>query len=246
MRRDQLPRAAELRRITPGMSTDNEDRTSRPIATGAPGPAEPRRADHAARASSRTVRQRIVAMKLVRESTVTTCLALPVAACGSGSGSPSQGGAGGTSDPGTGGTTATTTGGDATSAGGAGAGGSENAGGGPGGGTGGSPPTEPEPPVNEPVLVISSQDAYWQEGTVTEVTSGTADVTVNDDSTAQDWAGFGGTFNEKGWEALSALGAEDRDSAIKPSCPTRRTAQIHRWWGPDRGERLCHGPPHAQ
>ncbi|WP_437964928.1 hypothetical protein WMF04_35415 [Sorangium sp. So ce260] len=36
-----------------------------------------------------------------------------------------------------------------------------------------------------------------------------------DGSTDQAWAGFGGTFNEKGWEALSALGAEDGDRALK-------------------------------
>ncbi|WP_437643709.1 glycoside hydrolase family 30 protein [Sorangium sp. So ce362] len=64
-------------------------------------------------------------------------------------------------------------------------------------------------------MITSSPDAYWKEGTVTEVTGETADVTVNDGSTAQDWAGFGGTFNEKGWEALAALDPEDRDRAIK-------------------------------
>ncbi|WP_438008254.1 hypothetical protein WME89_05810 [Sorangium sp. So ce321] len=65
------------------------------------------------------------------------------------------------------------------------------------------------------MLITSSKDAYWQEGAVTEVTSGTADVTVDDGATAQTWAGFGGTFNEKGWEALSALSPDDRDRAIK-------------------------------
>ncbi|WP_437573490.1 glycoside hydrolase family 30 protein [Sorangium sp. So ce887] len=93
-------------------------------------------------------------------------------------------------------------------------GGSASAGGNPEAGAGGSPPTE-EPPTPEPVLITSSPDAYWKEGTVTEVTTEAADVTVNDASTAQDWAGFGGTFNEKGWEALSALSPEDRDRAIK-------------------------------
>jgi glucosylceramidase len=35
------------------------------------------------------------------------------------------------------------------------------------------------------------------------VTSGTADVTVNDGTTAQTWEGFGGCFNEMGWNQLS-------------------------------------------
>ena len=43
----------------------------------------------------------------------------------------------------------------------------------------------------------------WQTETVTVVTSGTADVTVNDSSSAQTWEGFGGCFNEMGWNQLS-------------------------------------------
>jgi glucosylceramidase len=51
----------------------------------------------------------------------------------------------------------------------------------------------------------SSQDVSkcWQTGTVTTVTSGTADVTVNDSSTSQTWEGFGGCFNEMGWNQLT-------------------------------------------
>ena len=40
--------------------------------------------------------------------------------------------------------------------------------------------------------------------TVTTPTSGTADVTVNDTSTAQTWSGFGGCFNELGWSYLTS------------------------------------------
>jgi glucosylceramidase len=39
-------------------------------------------------------------------------------------------------------------------------------------------------------------------------------VTVNDTSTAQNWEGFGGSFNEMGWNYLSMLGQADRDKAM--------------------------------
>ncbi|HEY3500590.1 MAG TPA: glycoside hydrolase family 30 beta sandwich domain-containing protein [Polyangiaceae bacterium] len=68
--------------------------------------------------------------------------------------------------------------------------------------------------VPEPLLVTSVNNAFWQEGTATEVT-GNADITVNDSQELQDWSGFGGTFNEKGWEALAALSQADRDRAIR-------------------------------
>ncbi len=77
------------------------------------------------------------------------------------------------------------------------------------GGSGGSEPT-----VMEPVLVTSTNNAFWKVGTPMEVT-GNADITVNDSQELQNWTGFGGTFNEKGWEALGALSQADRDLAIK-------------------------------
>jgi glucosylceramidase len=82
------------------------------------------------------------------------------------------------------------------------------AGAGTGGGTGGTSA------VVEPVLVISVNNDLWKVGTPTEST-GTADITVDDTKVLQDWTGFGGTFNEKGWDALGALSAEDRDKAIQ-------------------------------
>ncbi len=69
--------------------------------------------------------------------------------------------------------------------------------------------------ASEPRFVTTAQGAYWQTGTVTEVTSGTADVTVNDTTTYQTWDGFGGTFNEVGWYVLSMLDATSRDRAIQ-------------------------------
>ncbi|MBN1612314.1 MAG: glucosylceramidase [Polyangiaceae bacterium] len=92
------------------------------------------------------------------------------------------------------------TGGSAT--GGAESGGT-SAGGNPTGGaaTGGSP-TAPE-------LITSGPNDYWNTaGQVTEVTSTIADLTVNENNMYQVWSGFGGTFNEMGWDALSVVSPE--------------------------------------
>jgi len=65
-------------------------------------------------------------------------------------------------------------------------------------------------------LVTSADKAYWKtDGMLTEAASGNADVTVNDTSAAQTWEGFGGAFNEKGWNYLSQLSQADRDLALK-------------------------------
>src|SRR4051812_41033856 len=81
-------------------------------------------------------------------------------------------------------------GGGGSSAGGSG--GASDAGSGNGGsgtgdaGMGGSPaPTE---------VVTSAQNAYWVTGQVTRLTSGTADLNVDKNTTYQRWDGFGGTF----------------------------------------------------
>ncbi|HEU5077409.1 MAG TPA: glycoside hydrolase family 30 beta sandwich domain-containing protein, partial [Polyangiaceae bacterium] len=66
----------------------------------------------------------------------------------------------------------------------------------------------------EPTLITSGQGDYWVVGEVTEG-SGAANITVNADQTLQDWIGFGGTFNEAGWDALKEVSAEDRDRAIR-------------------------------
>lgn len=79
----------------------------------------------------------------------------------------------------------------------------------------GSTGTGGGPTVDLPAVVTSAQDAYWKTGQLTEVTSGTADVTVNDSSPAQTFDGFGGAFNEKGWDYLSQLSEADRDTALK-------------------------------
>jgi len=105
-----------------------------------------------------------------------------------------------------------TSNGGATASGGAtpGSGGSTVAGSGgaPTAGTGGAAPAEPK-------VVTSANGEFWKVGTLTEVTSGTADVTVNDGSKAQTWKGFGGTFNEVGWKVLSVLPEAERTRAVK-------------------------------
>lgn len=53
-------------------------------------------------------------------------------------------------------------------------------------------------------MITSASGAYWTTATPTTVTSGTANVTVNDTSTLQKWDGFGGAFNELGWTYLTS------------------------------------------
>jgi glucosylceramidase len=57
--------------------------------------------------------------------------------------------------------------------------------------------------VDRPPLVVSGPGEYWVVG---EPTAGAcaATVTVND-APLRKWKGFGGTFNEAGWDALLEL-----------------------------------------
>jgi glucosylceramidase len=61
-----------------------------------------------------------------------------------------------------------------------------------------------------PTVKTSASTNFWQTGTVTVVTSGTADVTVNDSTTVQTWEGFGTTFNELGWTYLTTQALKDQ------------------------------------
>jgi glucosylceramidase len=69
--------------------------------------------------------------------------------------------------------------------------------------------------VERPSLVTSGEGAYWQEGTLTMMSGGQATVTVNEASALQDWIGFGGTFNEAGWDALAELAPAERERAMR-------------------------------
>jgi glucosylceramidase len=85
----------------------------------------------------------------------------------------------------------------------------------PGGAASGGTSTTSTPPMTEPKLVTSAENNYWKEGTPTEVTTGTADVTVSDSTTYQTWDGFGGTFNEVGWNVLMMLPEAERNRAMQ-------------------------------
>jgi glucosylceramidase len=130
-------------------------------------------------------------------------------------GGSAAGGTGGSATGGRGGTT-----GAAGGSGGAGGGGGTAAGGRGGttggAGTGGATGVAGTGGVNAaPELVTSAQNAYWTTGQVTKVTSGTADVNVDRNTTFQRWDGFGGCFNEMGWDALSVISADQVATAIK-------------------------------
>ncbi len=67
-----------------------------------------------------------------------------------------------------------------------------------------------------PMVVTSAPDDNWNTTRpITEVTSGAADVTVDDTATAQVWEGFGGAFNEIGWNVLGTLSEADRQRALQ-------------------------------
>jgi len=67
----------------------------------------------------------------------------------------------------------------------------------------------------EPKLITSGENAYWKESAWTELPDGEADLTVDESTTYQTWLGFGGTFNEVGWDVLSLLSPPERDCAMK-------------------------------
>ena len=58
-------------------------------------------------------------------------------------------------------------------------------------------------------LVTSAENAYWNTaGQVTRPATGTADLNVDESTQYQRWDGFGGCFNELGWDALSVVSSE--------------------------------------
>lgn len=81
------------------------------------------------------------------------------------------------------------------------------------GGTDGNAGGAPSEPIDEPTLITSGENDFWK---IVEPTmgDGNANITVNADQEEQDWLGFGGTFNEAGWEALSHLSDAERERAL--------------------------------
>src|SRR5690606_26079029 len=115
-------------------------------------------------------------------------------------------GAGGNGNPGAGGDGNPGAGGDGNP--GVGGDGNPGAGGGEGDGAGGAPV------VDKPGYAVSGDGVPWTEGELAEG-SGNASISVDANDEKQDWHGFGGTYNEKGWDALMALDEADRDRAIR-------------------------------
>ena len=133
---------------------------------------------------------------------------------GMGTGGSAGMGTGGTPGAGTGGTAAgsagQSTGGTAGEMGGGA--GTGNAGM-PGGGMSGAAGTGS---VALPAFVTSAANDYWNTtGKVDKLTTGTATLTVDAATKHQQFVGFGGCFNEMGWDALSVLSADDVTKAMK-------------------------------
>ena len=143
-----------------------------------------------------------------------------------GSGGSAKGGSGGNQGGSGGGSGGSANGGTTTGEGGKGGatGGTSAAGGTAAGGTqatggttetgGTTTPAGPAVYVSTNGNCVSGSETTWKPGDISESTSN-ATVTVNDGSASQTWEGFGGSFNEMGWQALQALSQGDRDRAIE-------------------------------
>jgi glucosylceramidase len=97
----------------------------------------------------------------------------------------------------------------------AGESGSSSAGSSSGGGNGSSAGAGGAAISERPELVTSGPGAYWKPGTLEPMSGGSATITVDPTKSLQKWIGFGGTFNEAGWDALSVLSQADRDRAMR-------------------------------
>ena len=94
--------------------------------------------------------------------------------------------------------------------------------------------------------MTSAQNAYWMPGQVTKVTSGTADLNVDKNTTYQRWDGFGGCFNEMGWDALSVVPADQVTNAMKLLFDPTAGAKFVYGRRPDGRQRLRHELVHAR
>lgn len=63
--------------------------------------------------------------------------------------------------------------------------------------------------------LCSTEKSRWQESTPTQAQSPENPIQLDPKTVYQTIDGFGGCFNELGWEALSALPAEKREAALK-------------------------------
>ncbi len=72
------------------------------------------------------------------------------------------------------------------------------------------------PRVGEPTLVLTTTLAPFVRKALNPLPAGTAaDITVDVSQTLQAITGFGGAFNEQGWEALAPLSPAARDDVLK-------------------------------
>ncbi len=80
----------------------------------------------------------------------------------------------------------------------------------------GAGPAEASPPAAS--LTVSYPGAYGQPGTLrvrAPASPGAPDLTLRDDLCFQAIDGFGGAFNEQGWDALSVLDEGQREEALR-------------------------------
>jgi glucosylceramidase len=148
-----------------------------------------------------------------------TCVANSTTGTGGSSATGGTTGTGGTATGGAPGAGGSATGGSATGGSGPGTGGAATGGAGGKAATGGTTGTGGTAtggaPAAQTTLVTSTSASYGVTGgTLTTVTSGTATVTVNDTQTMQSWEGFGGAFNELGWQYLQMLSATDQTAVL--------------------------------
>lgn len=69
--------------------------------------------------------------------------------------------------------------------------------------------------VAPPVVYISTAASFFNQNPLAEAGSGLPDITVFPEKTRQTIEGFGGCFNEKGWEALSVLSPDGRKEVMR-------------------------------
>jgi glucosylceramidase len=75
-------------------------------------------------------------------------------------------------------------------------------------------PVPPEP-IERPELVTSGEGAYWEVGQLSVGSAEQPEVVVDTEQSFQTWQGFGGTFHEQGWYALSQLPEAERERALR-------------------------------
>jgi glucosylceramidase len=75
-------------------------------------------------------------------------------------------------------------------------------------------PTRDAPPAQDATLVVSGGDLAFAPGQVLAADAAAPDYEVFPGKPLQTLAGFGGAFNEKGWDALGALSEADRAAVL--------------------------------